>query len=334
MDRQPDADPGALRSLLARTLGVGVAVPVTFERTADGVARRTYRLKRGGTTLYLQLAEEADHDLQVDVTVLERLRLAGATVPEVVHVERFDEALGASVLIMGEIPGVPLALVADPVVARRVAEAAVADAARFAAVPVDGFGWVDRRDPAAPLRGTLDSYRTFVTSEMLTTAGERRVLTGALLGDDHIARIEGLLSTEAERPLLQGCLAHGDLDATAVYCHGGRYSGTIDLSELRGAEPGFDLGHFLLHDGETSPTPLYAAFRRGWDTTWEGDDVDPDAVRTSAILSGYRQLCRWLARFHPRAQEAPLPRRRAAELANLLDGRPAAPSRPPREPPG
>lgn len=309
--------------MLARALGA--AVPVTFERTAEGVARQTYRLRRGATTLYLQLAEEPDHDLRVDADVLDLLRRAGATVPEVVHVERFDEALGRSVLVIGEVPGVPLAQVADPAVAREVAEAAGADAARFAAVPVVGFGWVDRRDPATPLRGSLDSYRSFVTSEMPATVAERAATLASLLGEDHLARIEGLLATEADRPLRQGSLAHGDLDATAVYCHEGRYSGTIDLSELRGTEPGFDLGHFLLHDGETNPTPLYAAFRHGWDATWAGDEIDAGAVRTSAILSGFRQLCRWAARLGPRATDAPLPRRRAVELANLLEGRPASP---------
>lgn len=323
MARPLDADARALASLLARAFGVAVAV--TFERTADGVARQTYRVRRGSTTLYLQLAEEPDHDLGVDAAVLDRLRGAGAKVPEVAHVERFDEALGRSVLIMGEVPGVPLAQVKDPAVAREVAEAAGADAARFAAVPVVGFGWVDRQDPSTALRGSLDSYRSFVTSELPATVAERAAALGPLLGHDHLARIEGLLATEADRPLLRGCLAHGDLDATAIYCHEGRYSGTIDLSELRGTEPGFDLGHFLLHDDETNPTQLYAAFRRGWDATWAGDEVDADAVLTSGILSGFRQLCRWVARLGPLAPEAPLVRRRVVELADLLDGRPAAP---------
>jgi aminoglycoside phosphotransferase (APT) family kinase protein len=61
----------------------------------------------------------------------------------------------------------------------------------------------------------------------------------------------------AEIPLLDAslaCLAHGDLDLTHIYCRDGHYSGIIDLGEIRGTGPYYDLGHFRFHDGELLTT--------------------------------------------------------------------------------
>ena len=43
-------------------------------------------------------------------------------------------------------------------------------------------------------------------------------------------------------------LAHGDFDATHIYQRDGVYTGVIDLGEMRGAEPQYDLAYFLVQD--------------------------------------------------------------------------------------
>ncbi len=48
-------------------------------------------------------------------------------------------------------------------------------------------------------------------------------------------------------------LAHGDFDATHIFQDEGHYSGIIDFGEIRGADPYYDLGHFMIHDGESLP---------------------------------------------------------------------------------
>ena len=320
MSRKPDVDQHALARLLSRVFGD--SSPVLFERTPDGVSSQTYRLIRAGTAFFLRVAENATDNLQVDAEVHRRLRAVGARVPDVLHVEAFDDALERSILIMTEIPGVSLARLQDSEVARRVAEAAGVDAARFLEIAVDGFGWIRRDDPRASLRAELGDYASFVVSYMPATPAERFDLVGSLFARRHLDQIEHAIAEECRRPVPMGKLAHGDLDVTQIYCADGCYTGIIDFSELRGAEPEFDLGHFLLHDGETIAHPLFKHFWRGYAAT-ALVDMDEGLIRRSGVLSGFRQLCRWLSPERGLTTDSFMPRLRAAQLANILDGRTA-----------
>ncbi len=261
MQRKPDVNRTVLTSLLRHVFGP--SRPVQFERTSEGVSSQTYRLTRGGDVFYLRVAEEAGQDLRVDARVHRRLRRLGVRVPDVIYVEPVVASLNRSVLIMSEIPGSPVGDADDAGEARRVVEAAGADAARFGEIAIRGFGWIDRTDPEAPLGAELPNYPDFVTSYMPHTTAERRRLLESLLAPHHIIQIEAMIAFESARVLDRGRLAHGDLDVTAIYSRGGAHAGIIDFSELRGAEPEFDLGHFLLHDRETNPHALYEWFLRG-----------------------------------------------------------------------
>jgi hypothetical protein len=125
----------------------------------------------------------------------------------------------------------------------------------------------------------------------------------------------------------QAAMAAGRDVAVINYVHAGRYSGIIDIGEMRGADSSFDLGHFLLHDRETRPASLFGSFLEGYRQVSPLPDDDLQAICTSAILLGLRQLARWLspARGYPLSE--PLVQRRIAELSHLLDGKPARPER-------
>jgi hypothetical protein len=118
--RQPDVDRVALGAILRRVRGPGLRVT----RTPSGVAAQVYRVQAPGAVVYLRIAEEDHEDLSVDAALLEHLRANGLHVPLVIHVEPFDQTLGRSVLLMGEIPGEPLARCRAEDAARRVARAA------------------------------------------------------------------------------------------------------------------------------------------------------------------------------------------------------------------
>jgi len=322
LPRKPDVDSDALKALLIRIFGSSVTID--FERTPEGTSCQTYRLTRGNDRYYLRVAEERHEDLSVDADILRRLHQAGAHVPDVVHVERFDEGLQRSVLIMIEIAGVSLAKITSAEVAARVVRDAAADAASINAIEVDGFGWLDRRRPGWPPRGQLASYGAFVESG-LPEAGIRRVRLGQLLSPDHLDRIEAIISAEQVRPVSIARLAHGDLDATHIYCDGASYTGIIDFGELRGAEPEFDLGHFLLDDCDENPTPLFEHFLAGYRDAASKTlnvrlNLDDDQIRRSAILHGFRQLCGWLQPERGLESRRSLVRPRAERLADLLDG--------------
>jgi len=96
----------------------------------------------------------------------------------------------------------------------------------------------------------------------------------------------------------RSCLArHGDFDTTPIFQVDGRYSGLIDFGEIRGTEPLFDLGHFLLHDQESMPLPLFDDLLAGYAEVVALSAGHEELVRGSAILLGLRQLARWLGPF-------------------------------------
>lgn len=316
MERRPDVDLTAVASLLRRVLGS--SPEPAFHRTADGVSTQVYRVARGSETFYLRVAEEAHEDLGTDAELHGRLRDLGVSVAGVVHVEAFDPDIGRSVMLTTEVPGASLAETTDPGEAAAVAEAAGRDLALINGLPVDGFGFVRRTGAGWPLRAEHASYEGFLTSHLPAAwpGALERLFTRAGL-----EIVEGLIDHERKRPPARAALAHGDLDVSPIFCAAGRYTGLIDFGEIRGTEPLFDLGHFLLHDRETVPVALLPAVLRGYGRIRPLPADHGEAIHRSAVLSGLRQLCRWLgpprrlALTHPAVAHR---RRRLEELIGRL----------------
>jgi len=217
---------------------------------------------------------------------------------------------------MTEVPGRSIARCDTDEEARQAATAAGRDIAVINSVPVAGFGWV-QRDGSEQLTAELPSYSQFAVSclprpwpGMLREVFDPRQLDA----------LHELAAAERSRPLRLGHLVHGDLDVTHIYAHAGRYSGIIDFGEMRGADPYFDLGHFLLHDGETRPAQLFSSFLEGYRQVSPLPDGHCQAIRASAILLGLRQLSRWLSPERGYPLSKPLVQLRIAELSNLLKG--------------
>jgi aminoglycoside phosphotransferase (APT) family kinase protein len=313
------ADPDVLTGLVRESFPRARSVSVQ-QAPGSGAVMVVHRAVVDGVRYYLRLAEEADQDLTTDALVLDRLRARDVRVPEAVAVSPATAAFPRSWMIMTEIPGHSIARHGTDEQARRAATAAGRDTAVINSVPVAGFGWL-RRDGAEQLTAELPGYRQFVVSYLPAPwpGRLRDVFDGRQLDALH-----ALVIDEQDRPLRLGHLVHGDLDVTHIYVHAGRYSGVIDFGEMRGADPYFDLGHFLLHDGETRPARLFSYFLAGYLQVTPLPDGHGQAIRTSAILLGLRQLSRWLSPERGYPLSKPLVQRRVAELSHLLDGRPAA----------
>lgn len=243
--------------MLRRVVGPEFSVA----RTPTGVAAQVYRVHAAGRVVYARIAEGDDEDLPVDAALLEHLRDQGLLVPAVVHVEPFDQALRRSVLITGEIAGEPLAGCRDQRAARRVASATGGELAVLSSVAVRGFGWVQRRPPAWPLRATSGTYAEFVTSYLPDPWPGP---LAALFTVAELERLWALVARERRRGLADARLAHGDFDTTAIFQRDGNYSGLIDFGEIRGTEPLFDLAHFWLWEHERMPVSLWDALLAGY----------------------------------------------------------------------
>jgi Ser/Thr protein kinase RdoA (MazF antagonist) len=283
-------------ALLRRVFGT--AVPTSWQRTADGVSTQVYRIQRGAEVFYLRLAEEPDDNLEAEAELHRRLRRLGVRVADIVHVEPFTAGVGRSTMITTEVPGVPLAEISDPELAASIAEQAGADLAVLNRIPVDGFGFIRRLDDRWPLQAEYRAYENFLVSFLPQPWPG---VLSALFDRAGLEVLEELVEQERNSHRTTAVLQHGDFDVTPIFCAGGRYTGLIDLGEIRGAEPLFDLGHFHLHDRETNPNILLPAVLRGYQRVQPLPADHREAIRRSAILLGLRQLCRWLGppRRHP-----------------------------------
>lgn len=313
------ADPDALAGLAHEALPR--ARSVCIEAASGGRAVVVYRAMADGVRYYLRLAEEPGQDLTTDALILERLRALGVRAPGVVAVSAANAAFPRSWMIMTEVPGRSIAEGGTDGGARRAAIAAGRDVAVMNSVPVSGFGWL-RRDGSAQLTAELPSYHQFVVSYLPAPWPGR---LAELFDSRQLDALLALATAEQDRPFRTGHLVHGDLDVTHIYSDAGRYSGIIDFGEMRGADPYFDLGHFLLHDGETRPAQLFSHFLNGYRQVNPLSDGCRQEILMSAILLGLRQLSRWLSPERGYSLSHPLVQRRVAELSNLIDGRPAHP---------
>jgi hypothetical protein len=235
-----------------------------------------------------------------------------------VHVEAEPGDLDRSFLLVTGLAGRSLADHGTDEQARRAARAAGQDAALINAVEVDGFGWL-LRDGLPGLRAELASYCDFLIADL------PRQWPGRLAGLFTATELDALQSAVGQArqlPVLRARLTHGDLDVTHIWLDDhGRYAGLIDFGEMRGTCRYFDLGHFLLHDGEIRSVPLFEDFLVGYGNAAPLPRDHRDLIRLSAITSGLRQLSLWLG---PRRNDSPASDRarlRATQLRNLLAGR-------------
>ena len=218
---------------------------------------------------------------------------------------------------MGAIAGELLAQCRDERTARRVARAAGRELAVLNGVGVAGFGWVQRRAPVWPLRATFRHYGEFVVSYLPDPWPGP---LAALFRASELDRLWELVADERRRELGGAWLAHGDFDTSPIFQADGRYTGLIDFGEIRGTEPLFDLGHFLLQEQDSTPIPLVDALVVGYGEVVDLPAGHEELIRRSAVLLGLRQLSRWLGPFRNLPPDQRAATGRAARLRQLLVG--------------
>ncbi len=243
------------------------------ERMMSGGSTPVYRLQRGDIRGYLRLAETPHDSFGPEIAAHGLMRARGIRVPEVVYAEPFNHVLGRPLIVTTEIPGEPLSMAPGGVPADVLVEAG-RDLAAMHSIEVEGFGFVCRDRPQAP-------FLTAPYPTLVDLAREGLEMQLSALATVLSPRDAELLSDAVERlnqmcPPRQAILVHGDFNGNHIYHHDGQYSGIIDLGEIRGAAPGFDLGHFALHDM-----------------------VEPAAHLTAHLCRGYQDGASW-----PRCREA------------------------------
>ncbi len=315
--READADSDILTAILAGVFPT--ARHLTFHRVAEGVSTPVYRIHADDGTYYLRLAETHASSLAPEASVHRILAARGVHVPKVIHVDPFNSALGRSLMITSAITGAPV----DEGMAhpqwRTILMAAGRDLARINSIPVAGFGWIDRTGGEPDeLRAPYPKRRAFIASALDDHL--RRLRDVGALSETTVRAILPLVACveENERRSEPAWLAHGDFDTSHILQEGGRYSGIIDFGEIRGADALYDLGHFLLHDGERISESLLPYLLEGYN---EVTPLPPDyerRIRYWAIVIGINSLGRLAKKRPADFRSMPLYRWVSQKLPTLL----------------
>ncbi len=281
----------------------------TVERAGSGGSTPVYRVELGEEIAWLRLAEHPGERRDAEARAHELALGLGVRVPALLRYEPEPPELDRSAALTSTISGVPLREYTGQ--ADHAIRDAAADLARLNAIPVTGYGWVetvegDDRHLVAehPVRATWTAEYA-AAAATVAGAGILAEPAGFQLADS-IARWCALPNEEASR------LAHGDFDATHIHVdpETGAYQGMIDLGEIRGADPMYDLGHALAHGFDRRDRSIAQALIAAYA---HHAPVDDDLVRLNAIAIATRALAIQLDRS-PNAYRSDLTTR----LADLL----------------
>lgn len=258
-----------------------------IEPAPDGVSTPVFTLTQGRETRYLRLGEQPGECRSAEKRVYEVLRARGVRVPEVVWFEPLAPEVNRSAMITSAIPGTPLDQAIDAHAAPAIVALAGRDLARINAIPVRGYGWVVAVDADGGLVAE-HADRASWTAEY--HAAVAKVPGGLPLDRSRLASVVAAWATLPGQP--ESCLVHGDMGTSHIYCHAGRYTGLIDFGEIRGADRTYDLGHFLLHDGERVPPSLLPALLDGYREASPGAAIMTREITVQAVVIGVRALSR------------------------------------------
>lgn len=287
----PDA---AVRTLLRRWFpGQGVV----SKRMGSGGSTPVYRVILGATVTYLRLAEEPGERRDAEVRVHELLLTRELPVPEVLRFEPAPPELDRSATLTSAIAGRPIDGQMPIAAVRRIARQAGRDLAVINSLPVEGYGWVD--EAHGEDRHLVAEHRTRAAwaSEYLAamdTVIASRVLDPGLDGTLH----EAMRAWSDLPDRGWSSLAHGDFDTTHIHAdpETHTYAGIIDLGEIRGADPLYDLGHLWTHTANAFETDVFDHVLAGYR---ERTDIPDDwhvQIRLQAIAIATRALAIQLGR--------------------------------------
>lgn len=216
-------------------------------RAENGVSTEVYRMEKDSQVLYLRVGHEG-LSLWPEAEAHRRCREKGVPVPEIVYYEEDNPTVERSIMITTEIKGLPVkGRENSPEIFREAGR----NLARLNSVSIEGIGWI-KNDPGVRefmARG-LD-YNDFILDDM-----DKKMAKLIDLGifDSSVAKRTIKYVQEKAGILLeyrgQGNLAHGDFDLNHIFADKGKFSGIIDLGDVRSTSLFHDLAHFYTYARE------------------------------------------------------------------------------------
>jgi aminoglycoside phosphotransferase (APT) family kinase protein len=235
---------------------------ISVERVPRGLSTYVFRVISGPGTYYIRFLPE-NASFAAEVLAHNILLEKGVIVPRVIGFEHKNKTTGLSVMITEEIAGVCIEDEWPHGALRGILREAGRQIALVHEVPVDGFGWIDRTsyDKLKAEKLTFQDYFNEFLSYDLDTL-ERYEFTDT----ERLYFADLMETTRRMLDVKDTVLVHGDFDVSHIFHSNSRYSGLIDLSEIRGNNRLFDLATFAIFDRS------------------------PDRISYSYLLEGYREM--------------------------------------------
>jgi len=214
---------------------------ISVTRVVKGFSTYVYRVITQTGTYYLRFSKE-DESFATEVLAHKMLRAAGVSVPHVIDFEHKNAQTGCSVMLIEEMPGRSIEDECPTTHEHEILREAGRQLARIHRIPVDGFGWIDKRihDALTGEKRSFDAYfREYLEHDLQT-------LNHYPFSEKERSRITDLMQTA--QPLLtvrNAVLVHGDFDISHIFHSAGQYRGIIDLGEIRGNNHLYDLATFI-----------------------------------------------------------------------------------------
>lgn len=285
----------SVRAVMARWFPDAV---ITISRPETGVSTPVFRVRIDGDTYWARLGEDAGECRDGEIAAHRLMSGIGLPVPGVVRYEAEPPELDRSIALTTQIPGVPVSTLQSAPWLGEVAVEIGRILARINAIEVTGFGWAYPSERRGTPCGQYTSRAAWILGygEALRTVEASGALPLPVMRD--VAR--AMEDWASEPDCVTASLAHGDLDSTHLYVDPERraFTGIIDFGELRGAGQLYDLGHLLLHDGESGCPTLFADVLRGYAEVSALPDDVWQRIRMQAMVIGMRSLAIQLGR-HP-----------------------------------
>lgn len=258
-----------------------------IERVLEGFSTFVYRVKQKGSIYYLRVLPEPGNRFQSEVLAHNLLRNRGVKAPRVIHYEVCNELISLSIMILEEIKGVSIEDQIPSTHLQDILYEAGKDLAVLNQIPVVNYGFINQYDDEQ-LKASHLSFKDYyepLLSHDLSLLGEYGLFKTDI---DHISN---LLLTSLDRLSNQvSYLVHGDFDFSHIFHHDGHYTGMIDLGEIMGNHPLYDLGHFKIHDGQVCPLLGFESLLKGYQEVQPLNTDDLYDIELLALLVGVRRL--------------------------------------------
>jgi len=254
-----------------------------LSRAENGVSTEVYRMEKDSKILYLRVGPEGS-SLWPEAEAHRICRENGVLVPEVVGFEEMNPSLKRSIMITTEIMGKPIN---EEVVSTETIREAGRNLALINGIQVNGIGWINDDPGIHELKARGFDYNDFILDDMDEKMAK---LIGFGLFDKNLAERTVKYVQERAGILLQyreqGNLAHGDFDLNHIFSHDGKFSGIIDLGDIRSTSPFHDLAHFY-----TYARRHYSDLISGYQETSPLGIDDEENIKTEAVVQTISKLC-------------------------------------------